>query len=242
MVTRKSVKADIRRVSDLLAFVEDHCRDKLFLFRGQPEDKPLLPKIARNLVPISRVLELEDFLLSEFKRRSRPHLTVVPNKNWDWLALAQHSGMATRLLDWSDNPLAALWFAVNESPPRRSPGVVWMFEVPTQDIVSAELKTDPRQGHRTKVFQPRHISPSIVAQGGWFTAHKFIEGENKFVPLEKNKTYKNFLTKFEIDADSFRQIEKQLDQFGINAASLFPGLIGLCKYLNWDAVSLHLKE
>jgi hypothetical protein len=104
---------------------------------------------------------------------------------------------------------------------------VWMFEVPTEDIVSAELKADPREGHRTKVFQPRHIAPSIVAQGGWFTTHKFIEG--KFVPLENNRTYRNFLTKFAVDADSFLQIERQLDQFGINAASLFPGLSGLCK-------------
>src|SRR4030095_10118653 len=77
--------------------------ESFILYRGQPIDKTLLPKIARYVV--QDVDRVEREMLAEFQRRSLHLVNKHPDNLWDWLALAQHHGMATRLLDWSENPL-----------------------------------------------------------------------------------------------------------------------------------------
>jgi hypothetical protein len=101
----------------------------LILFRGQEEDWDLLPKIGRYEYS-SNILEKEEQIFEEFKRLSYPYLNSNLNSNdWDLLALAQHYRLPTRLLDWTENPLAALWFAFNKEKQNNSDRVVWCFFV-----------------------------------------------------------------------------------------------------------------
>src|ERR1700686_3047090 len=123
----------IETVSSLVKFSESNCAVGLHtLFRGQPQDDPLLPKIGRGSCKPG-LLDQEQRLFAEFRRRSAAYLDATNRDDWDMLAIAQHHGMATRLLDWTDNPLVALWFAVREGS-QQSDSVVWCFPFVNDDI------------------------------------------------------------------------------------------------------------
>ena len=151
--------------------------------------------------------------------------------------------MATRLLDWTTNPLAALWFAVEKEPvvikkSVRQDGVVWVFHVFDEDIVTGRERGSPFSGKRMQVFQPQHIAKTIVAQDAWFTDHMYLVEKKQFIPLEKNKIYRDRLEKLIVPSGKFADLKEQLDRCGVNAASLFPELNGLCRYLNAKCLSL----
>jgi len=217
-------------------FVHERCTAEDTLFRGQPIDEPLLPKLAR-LDFKEPILDTEQNMIGEFKRRSLPFLDVQPKSSWDWLAIAQHHGMATRLLDWTLNPLAALWFAVN-SPPEEKNGklrnaVVWILEPDLSDYATASTKESPFDIQRTKIYRPKHIVSRLVNQAGWFTVHKFMKTENRFIALERNNAYSAKLTKLIIPPESFSDMRFDLDRFNVNNSTLFPDIDGLCSHIQW---------
>ena len=202
------------------------------LFRGQEEDWPLLPKIGRNISSDS-ILENEKKIFEEFQRLSHPYLNSNMNSNdWDLLALAQHHGLPTRLLDWTENPLAALWFAFIKEKSNDSDRVVWLFVVDSNKVIDLKVG-DPFTQKITKVFKPNHITNRITAQNGWFTVHKFLKDEGKFIPLNKQTKYKKNFIKITFSNDLRIEMLKKLDRMGINHFSLFPDLKGLGNYLNW---------
>ena len=230
---------DITSLTTFVDFVERTCEHEDMLFRGQPVDEPLLPKIGRSELGLDApVLATEKQLLEDFKRMSLSFLPRSFDDDWDWLAMAQHHGLPTRLLDWTQNPLAALWFAV-ENPPQEDTqwGVVWMLKTTEQDFADTR-KEDPFTTQTTKVFRPSHITQRIVAQAGWFTTHKHLQSSERFTRLESISTYARRMTKLRIPAAQFGEIRYQLDRLGINNATLFPGLDGLCRHIAWSRSKL----
>jgi len=233
-------------VSAYMGFVEAAEReiregnsDDILLFRGQSVDEPLLPKMARlHLVhqewgiPQRHSLQVtESRMLAEFKRRARPFLDVSPETEWDWLSLAQHHGMETRLLDWTSNPTVGFFFSLVDAQRERQP-VVWIFSASSSDIVSPSAVLDPFKLPSTKFYRPNLISPRIIAQDGWFSIHKYVTDRDAFVPLERNRTFRSRLTKLTIVGSASDHLV-QLDLYGVNRAALFPGLDGISHYINW---------
>lgn len=228
----------IYNFTDFMNYIESYCGNGSILFRGQGIDMPLIPKLGRIHL-LGDLISAEKEMIADFKRQSIPYLKSLPNSDWDWLSLAQHHGMATRLLDWTGNPLAALWFAVSKPPKKdekgnKLNGVVWVFKLDEEDFVKPEdLKQNPFSLTRTKVFQPSHISNRITNQSGWFTVHKFMKESKKFIKLETNKNYKKKLCKLIILNDIFEEMRFFLDKCNINSSTLFADLDGVCRNIEW---------
>ena len=193
----------------------------------------MLPKIARlKLKSGLSLLETEKSMLEEFQLQAPSLVGVLPQSDWEWLSLAQHHGMATRLLDWTGNPLAALWFAVRKPPLDKKHGVVWVFDPHEDDYVKPEPGSSPFVGARTRVFAPKHIARRIIAQSGWFTVHKYAEKKG-FIPLERHFRYIHKLAKLVIPHEHFAGVRYDLSQCGVNPASMLTDLDGLCSHIEW---------
>lgn len=238
-MSAKGVRTDnyktvtIKSFTDYITAIENLSKKDLILFRGQRQDKPLLPKIAR-ITPRTNLLKDEKNMLDELKRQSVGLINYTPANDWDWLSIAQHHGMTTRLLDWTTCPLAALYFAVSKPAEKKTAnGVVWVFEPDEKDLVMNPDKESPFDGARTKVFIPRHVTPRIRVQGGVFTVHKYVTAKGRFIAFEKNVNRRGELTKIEIKPDLFADLREFLDRCNVNAASLFPDIDGLCKHISW---------
>src|SRR5690606_11744686 len=149
----------------------------------QPSDTPLIPKILR-LTPLDgNLLHTERALLEEFKRANP--LLINPfqvNNDWDYLTLGQHYGLPTRFLDWTDNALAALWFATSSviSGDSQEPyAVVWIFMAEDADFLDYNIDLHPFDIPESKLFRPRIIKQRINNQSGVFSVHATDALENR---------------------------------------------------------------
>jgi hypothetical protein len=182
-----------------------------------------LPNICRKGEPQS-LLKNERALLTEFKKEAPRCLQVVPDTDIEWLVVAQHHGLHTRLLDWSSDPYVALWFAINNSDILSKPEV-WIMNPLKEDVITNKEKPRPFSGSRTKVFKSSFNLPRLNAQKGWFTVFKHIEKSSKgFVGLEKNQLMRKRISKVCIQLHNIKEILKQLDVMDYNKDNLIPDI------------------
>lgn len=175
--------------------------------------------------------DFEQKMLGEFKRRSTSSLDQAPTSDFEWLALAQHHGLPTRLLDWSKNPYVALYFAVFKHSDRDGRFVALCAPTKIPDRV---LNTVSPFDYKRRLgkYVPSTITPRILAQEGCFTVHRDIDE-----PLTK-RYVNRFRSKWrfhtvDLPASSKEPIRYSLHRMGIHQESLFPGVDGLAKHLNW---------
>jgi len=224
----------IRELHEYIDHIDRYyAAENYYLFRGQREDWNLLPKLSR-LSPMHSIFETEKSIFRDFNLESAPYLNPLPQNDWDRLAIAQHHGVPTRLLDWTKNPLAALWFAVRDTPVNlKKHGVVWIFKPESKDIIDDTQKSDPFRGTRTKVFEPTHVTTRIKAQDGVFTIHKYIDRIDDFIAFNNQQVYKRRLEKIKVPTSKFARIRTQLHRCGVHSASMFPDLDGLASFVTW---------
>jgi hypothetical protein len=210
-------------------------------FRGEPVvDRPLLPKLYRGQPPY---YELD--LLQHFRRMAAvPQFNVaIDQERTDlWLYLARHAGLPTRLLDWTEGALTALYFAVSQPQAAR----VWMlvpqslnfasgltgFDLPwheptrTAAAIRAAWEINvPEEPDLPLALYPTHIHPRLQVQHSCFT----IQGKRKesLNLLMAEVGLERFIHSIDIDPSRHRRIIEELRIVGISQATLFPDVDGL---------------
>ena len=208
-----------------------------WLFRGVTDEQHgLVPKIGRETTRAlkrlpgstqpSRVpyrLSDETAVFEMFKRQALSHLQRPPSTSLEWLALAQHFGVPTRLLDWTESFLVAAWFAVEKAGAKDSKADAAIWVARADKSISAEDQRDPLKIRTAYVYRPAHVSPRIPAQASVLMVCPRPEQEAKLP----------FSRKISIARSIEFTIKKRLNACGINKRALFPDLQGLAEHLAW---------
>lgn len=192
----------------------------LSFFRGLSDSEyKLIPKVGR-LIKKAAQTGLPQLLMGRFKKESSCYLSQPPSSEWGWLAVAQHYGLATHLMDWSSNPLVAAFFAVEKDSPKDA--AVYAFKSDDLDLVDINKHSDPYKLRKVYIFHPNYTTHRIKVQKGLFTFHPDPTKEFRCPSL----------VKFILNGKSRLWLRDELDDFGFNRSVLFPDLQGLAESLN----------
>lgn len=217
---------------DLLGNVFAFANGEDVIYRGQGVDYPLLPGIAR--ADPTKDMTAKELLVQQEIRRRLAADQQVPTTDWGLTTYSQHYGMPTRLLDWSHNPLVAIWFAIQSAQReksamaylyllRRAPAIV-LHDIATKKIHDIE---------QVWVINPPFNNPRISAQSGCFTAHPYSVRSQRYVAVADDAACKNVMMKMSISKSAFNAFIRELDVLGINSNAIYPDFSGLCDYLKW---------
>jgi hypothetical protein len=172
--------------------------------------------------------DYEISLFEIFCREARAYLSYesLPENDWEWLSVARHFGLPTRLLDWTHNPLAALYFAVSQHP--NCDGQLF--------ALNAVLKKSERIPNippfkidKPVKFYPPYINPRIRAQEGLFIACPNVE-----TPLDQMLPTGWMIERCLIPSANKKELLYDLFRLGVHASSLFPDIGGLAARVSWQ--------
>jgi len=192
---------------------------KTALCRGvSNHEYPLLPSLFRH-PNIEGADQREHNLMWVFKAHARGHLKNLPENELEWLTIAQHHGLPTRLLDWSLSPLTALQFSVQSLS--QSDGAVYIYDV---GKFSKQEEIELSSLEQIVAFFPSHATDRITAQSGMFTIH----------PTNQKKLENNRIIKILIPAKRKKYFLEKLVKYGIHQGTLFPDLDGISSYVRYQ--------
>lgn len=229
------------RWSEFMRWVDSHS-DSRWVYRGLGDASfTLIPGAGR----VSNYREArERTLLEVFERRASEFINVDRFSEWDKMALAQHHGLPTRLLDWTTNPLVGAYFAITAEPGLKSysvgvvtsrarpeastvPARVVAWAVSSRAVINPNIDRDPFAPAGIRFLLPRALTTRIVTQGGLFSVHP-----NPPTPwTEPMKDAAHF---FDIPGEMRTFFRRKLFYLGIDPQRIMGDLDGLCERLNWQ--------
>lgn len=230
-------------------------------FRGHPEACGALdPRAFRKEYECTDRWrgKFEQPMMEKFKSGAPVLMSTTPPANDDnisWLFLMQHHGSPTRLLDWTESPLVAMYFVVMEH--ESVGGELWVMDpkalnkmsdfngilLPGSEVVSY-LAAEPKYsdlGPLQKKFhiptlprnpvalQPPMGFPRMIAQLSTFTIHPKQKPYGRGATIPELLQDPKQLVRYLVPAESKSQLKNDLASLGITHRALFPDLDGLSK-------------
>lgn len=229
-------------------------------YRGlSSRDHTLIPSLFRNpqgrprepVVAIDRRM-IEKNLFARFKTQAGELLPSGLESSWELLSVMQHYGVPTRMMDWSDSLLVALYFALEYKDSPTSP-CIWILnpfelnkvsvgrsaifdQVDRLDVDAYEIfiTKDAKEASTRKAWpcqQPVATAPiwghvRALRQRGFFTIHG-----TDTRPINEQEQVKHLVDQIEIPTKLHQPLRQLLKEAGLDHYSLFPDLEGLSRKL-----------
>jgi hypothetical protein len=228
--TSKEAFVIINNINDLILASKEHwClenRRKTF-FRGHARrDWKLEPGCRRKPHDIHDDEKLFNYWICH----GAPYLKLdeyQSNRPLELLAIAQHHGLPTRLMDWTFSPLVAAYFACKEQ--FDSDASIWIFKRKELD----NFTTNGVMSHNSHIringkeqdlvtFIPAHNKQRLSAQEGLFTLHCKPE-----IPFKELINHNDELIELIIPNKAKKQLLTDLDMCGVTARKMFPDIGGV---------------
>lgn len=220
------------------------------VFRGLPcSSFDLRPSLSRPARDYSKV---ENHLLRAFKKYARQTVTHE-DSIWNLLALAQHHGLPTRLLDWTYSPMVALHFLTENESKFDQDGVVWavntdrtneslppslrgLLRKEGSSVFTAEMLSRAASNLEefdalstsefVAFFEPPSLDARMVNQYALFSLMSSPTGCMDQWLAERPDHYKRVI----VPAGLKREVRDRLDQANVTERVLFPGLEGISRW------------
>ncbi len=224
-------------------------------FRGHEQaDWKLIPKLYRPEYRGASEAEIRQ----EFQIRAQQLLQGgrLPTDKWEWYFLMQHYGVPTRLLDWTDNPLVALYFAlhspVNDDREPDTNAAVWMLnswwlnrrslrsidgpmlfdwheaQQYLPDLEEAFAGRDKVRVRRLAAIDPPHVDRRLAAQGSHFVIFGANHDLMRMKATRSKRDRVRQIAKIVVSRRATSDLRADLDLCGITRPLLFPDLQALC--------------
>lgn len=245
------MEKSIHDLEDLKATFDELMKQKA-IFRGICSREQLLPKIIRD----GDYSTKEKYILDLFEKYYGVYSET--SNHWEFLALAQHYGLATRLIDFSYNPYVALFFALYD---KEQSGKYEIFVIKKEDYhiifdslpvllekdentgdFNLNIKALQEKGTFSKrimdEFQTLHEKTGILAIRPNYKDLRMLMQQGLFVVpsiLQAeliNDTFIKNATIITIDPSLRNEALSFLDKLGFNELRLMPDLESLCREIN----------
>ena len=242
----------IRSVGEFITELRNTAKDGLVWFRGQSNiGWPLLPNIARPVEGYPQgPMDQELPAIKRFKQNADAFLVRVPRDDWEWIFLMQHHRGLTRLLDWTESPLVALYFALKEDD-TEADAVVWCLDPMELNRKAGHHRTFDRDvlafgidetldGYLPdKVGDARGAELLPVAAIGPRNSTRMIAQSGTFTIMHSRRTAvedvadQEHVWRLVIPADQKQNVRAELRLLGFNEFLLFPEL---------ETLAMHTRE